>query len=305
MNRKPDDSDRIKFSVIIPLYNKEQSIASTVRSVLDQTYNDFELIIVNDGSTDNSREVVMSITDKRIIIADKPNGGVSSARNRGIELSHNQYIVFLDADDYWFPFCLEEFSYLISEFNEAQVFCTNYNMTGKHHKGSGHRYYINDYFYTSAYFMARWSIPVMLTGCVAVRREVFDRVGHYNKAITHGEDIDMWLRLSSSCKIAKSERVTTIYRTDSENRASHKDESVKLSIEKEEIKRSNIVGRSHKLYIGVQLVLDLMNIKQSHDYKSLLFNMIQFPDLFLSGVIFIVKVRYFNLVLLSSGVGKK
>jgi glycosyltransferase involved in cell wall biosynthesis len=304
MNKKTVDSDGIKFSVIIPLYNKEHSIASTVRSVLDQTYRDFELIIVNDGSTDNSRDVVRSIIDKRIIIADKPNGGVSSARNRGIELSHNQYIVFLDADDFWFPFCLEEFSCLISEFNEAQVFCTNYNMTGKNHPGSENRYYVDDYYYTSAYFMAKWSIPIMLTGCVAVRRDAFNSIGYFNQDITHGEDIDMWLRLSSSYKMAKSERITTIYRTESENRASHKDEREKRSVEKEEIKRRNITGRSHKLYIGVQLVLDLMNINNSHDYKSLLINIIRFPDLFLSGVIFIIKARYLNLIKLPSGVSR-
>ena len=72
------------ISVVIPLYNKEKSITDTIRSVLDQTYKDFELIIVNDGSTDNSLNFVSLINDSRIVIIDKTNGGVSSARNKGI-----------------------------------------------------------------------------------------------------------------------------------------------------------------------------------------------------------------------------
>ena len=82
--------NKVRFSVIIPLYNKEVSIASTIQSVLNQTYDDFELIVVNDGSTDKSREVIADIADSRIRIIDKENGGVSGARNRGIREANNE-----------------------------------------------------------------------------------------------------------------------------------------------------------------------------------------------------------------------
>lgn len=90
-------------SVIIPLYNKEKCIASTVQSVLNQTYTDFELIIVNDGSTDNSLKIISQIHDERIKILDKTNGGVSSARNYGAQNALSNWIIFLDADDIMLP----------------------------------------------------------------------------------------------------------------------------------------------------------------------------------------------------------
>ena len=90
-----------QFSIIIPLYNKELSVWATVESVLKQTYPYFELIIVNDGSTDRSLEIARQFTDNRITIIDVPNGGVSNARNIGISIANFEYITFLDADDLW------------------------------------------------------------------------------------------------------------------------------------------------------------------------------------------------------------
>lgn len=91
----------IAFSIVIPLYNKEKSITTTINSVLNQTCGDFELIIVNDGSTDTSLEIVQSIKDERIRIINQKNGGVSSARNQGIIEAKFDWIAFLDADDLW------------------------------------------------------------------------------------------------------------------------------------------------------------------------------------------------------------
>src|SRR5690606_29446795 len=104
------------FSVVIPLYNKERSIKQTVQSVLDQTFTDFEIVIVNDGSTDNSLQVVENIDDQRIRIINKPNGGVSSARNKGINEANFNWIAFLDGDDLWKPNHLEIIRGLIDKF---------------------------------------------------------------------------------------------------------------------------------------------------------------------------------------------
>ncbi|MCC2591357.1 glycosyltransferase family 2 protein [Chryseobacterium sp. MFBS3-17] len=98
------------FSVVIPLYNKQESIYNTIKSVLNQTYTNFEIVLVNDGSTDNSLEVVEKIIDPRIRIIDKPNGGVSSARNKGIEEATKEWIAFLDGDDLWKENHLEEYN---------------------------------------------------------------------------------------------------------------------------------------------------------------------------------------------------
>jgi len=295
MNSLSDSINPIAFSVIIPLYNKERSIASTIESVLKQTYSNFELIIVNDGSTDQSLEVAQSFKDSRIQIISKDNGGVSSARNLGIELSQNQFIVFLDADDLWLPFCLEEFRTLIDEFWEAQVFCTNYNMTGKNLKGSDRRYYVEDNYYASAYYLAKWSIPLMITGCVAVRRSILHKVGHFNQNISHGEDIDMWERMVKDAKIAKSEKVTMSYRTDAENRASLIDESFKLKSDPIEISRHRTLSKSQKLYYGIQFVFEIRDSSLLRGKNKAMLHLIKFPDWIVCSLIFIIRVRVLQI----------
>jgi glycosyltransferase involved in cell wall biosynthesis len=89
----------IKISVVVPLYNKENSIHKTIISVLDQSFTDFELLIIDDGSKDDSLNVVSKINDARLVVHSKVNGGVSEARNFGIEKSNGEFIFLLDADD--------------------------------------------------------------------------------------------------------------------------------------------------------------------------------------------------------------
>ena len=101
----------IKFSVIIPLYNKANYIKHTLLSVIQQSYSNFEIIVVNDGSTDNSLEIVQGIHDFRLKIFSKKNEGVSAARNYGINKAVNPYIAFIDADDRWDSLYLERFAY--------------------------------------------------------------------------------------------------------------------------------------------------------------------------------------------------
>ena len=110
------------FSVVIPLYNKENHIEETIQSVLDQEFIDFEIIIINDGSTDNSEQKVFKFNDNRINYFYKNNEGVSIARNFGIEKANSNYICFLDADDYWYPNFLQEFHNLTKQHPEQKVF---------------------------------------------------------------------------------------------------------------------------------------------------------------------------------------
>lgn len=91
------------FSVVIPAYNLEKYIATTIQSVLAQTFQDFEIIIVNDGSTDETVSIIQSFHDPRIHLVSRLNGGVSRARNAGMKKARGFYIAFLDGDDYWYP----------------------------------------------------------------------------------------------------------------------------------------------------------------------------------------------------------
>ena len=92
---------RVRFSVIIPLYNKEAYIEQTLGSVLAQTYPFFEVIIVDDGSSDASLQIVNRITDSRIRVISQVNSGVATARNRGVKEAKENYVAFMDADDFW------------------------------------------------------------------------------------------------------------------------------------------------------------------------------------------------------------
>ena len=114
------------ISVVIPLYNKEKSITSTLRTVLNQTFRDYEIVIVNDGSTDGSVEEIEKVQDDRIRLVHQPNAGVSAARNRGIEEAKGDLIAFLDADDEWKPEYLATQYHLFQKYPECSVFACNY-----------------------------------------------------------------------------------------------------------------------------------------------------------------------------------
>ena len=114
------------FSIIIPLYNKEASIAQALDSVLAQEYQDFEIVVVDDGSTDGGASVVENYGDARIRLVRQANAGVSAARNRGIEEARGEYVAFLDADDVWMPGFLSEIAALQREFPQCRAQATNY-----------------------------------------------------------------------------------------------------------------------------------------------------------------------------------
>ena len=102
--------EKMRFSVVVPLYNKEQYIERTLQSILSQTYRDYEIIVIDDGSNDGSyskAESILKQYSKSSIIFKQQNSGVGSARNKGVELSRGEYICFLDSDDWWEPKFLE------------------------------------------------------------------------------------------------------------------------------------------------------------------------------------------------------
>lgn len=113
-------------SVVIPLYNKQYAISDTIKSVLKQSYSNFELIIVDDGSTDDSAKIVKQFEDSRIRFYKKQNGGASSARNYGAKCAKGEWIAFLDADDTYYPGALENFMEVILNHNDVDVVSANF-----------------------------------------------------------------------------------------------------------------------------------------------------------------------------------
>ena len=117
-------------SVVIPLYNKERVLLKTLESVRKQIFTNYEVVIVNDGSTDRSLEIIQNYLNNsdqsKIRLISQVNGGVSAARNRGIEESRGKYIAFLDADDEWLPDFLSSIYFLLKKYPECDVFGTQY-----------------------------------------------------------------------------------------------------------------------------------------------------------------------------------
>lgn len=204
------------FSVVIPLYNKELSITNTVQSVLDQTCQDFEIVIINDGSTDNSIKAVEAINDSRIRLIHQENQGVSAARNRGIKEAKYDWIAFLDGDDLWEPNHLEEITKMMNMYPEEKVFVTSFVYSDnrpmfKHPRAT-------PIFKIENYFKEALKESLMWTSIVVANKECFGKVGGFNIELTNGEDLDLWARIARKYIIVKSTLITAIYRVESENR---------------------------------------------------------------------------------------
>ena len=122
------------ISIIIPLYNKESRISDTLHSVLQQTEQDFEIVVVNDGSTDHSVQIVNSFRDERIRLFNQENGGPSKARNTGMREANGDWIMFLDADDELTPDALSTFVSLIEKYPKDKCFVCNFYMDKDGHR---------------------------------------------------------------------------------------------------------------------------------------------------------------------------
>jgi|SRR5690606_5880508 len=207
------------FSIVIPLYNKEQSVKNTIQSVLTQKFKEFEIVIVNDGSTDNSVQIVEQIQDSRIRIIHQKNGGVSAARNRGIKEAKYDWIAFLDADDIWKENHLTEFKNMINMFPEDKVFCTSHN---KSKRQDNYKAKIeNSCEVIDCYFdVAMKDVDFFWTGAVCIHKTVFKLQISFPVGISRGEDLYVWAKIGKKFRIIRSLKETAIYSFDSENKLS-------------------------------------------------------------------------------------
>ena len=206
------------ISVVIPLYNKRSSILSTVQSVMDQTYGDFELIVVDDGSTDGSAGELRDIEDHRLRIVTKPNGGVCSARNEGIRAARSEYVAFLDADDLYEPDFIKEIADLIDSCPEASIWGTSYSflkdgelIPALKPLPAGFKGIIDNSLWTLGH--------IYCSSAVCCRKSALEEVGLFDERITWGEDIDVWWRIMLAHPAAYSNRPLAVYRFDEDNRA--------------------------------------------------------------------------------------
>ncbi len=203
-----------KFSVVIPLYNKQKSIKDTVTSVLNQTYTDFELLVIDDGSTDDSVKTLSEIKDERLHVISKTNGGVSDARNFGIKSANFDYIFFLDADDYITPDCLSVFAALIGKYEHLSIFTANFKVVQPN--GKEHIFCRSTKEYAPENpIRDLWMKKIFLrTGAMVVHKKCFEKVGYFQKNLCLYEDLDLIVRLLAEYKVAYSPALVMAYQNE-------------------------------------------------------------------------------------------
>jgi glycosyltransferase involved in cell wall biosynthesis len=199
-----------KISVIIPVYNGEKTIKQTLESVLNQTLFDLEIIVINDGSTDKTKEIVNSICDSRLQIFSYKNAGLSASRNRGLFQAIGEFVAFIDADDLWTPDKLESQFKALQENQQAAV-----------------AYSWTDYIDTEGKFIKSGKYPtatgniyskLLLSNILEngsnplIRKQAFDTVGNFDESLTAAEDWDMWLRLASHYEFVLVPKAQILYR---------------------------------------------------------------------------------------------
>jgi glycosyltransferase involved in cell wall biosynthesis len=214
-----------KFTVVIPLYNKAKHIIRTLNSIANQKYPAMEIIIVDDGSTDEGTSLVEKANIANLRLIKQKNKGVSAARNRGIEEARYEYVAFLDADDVWLPLYLDEISGLITKFPQAEFYATSYQIVEENERYTDARIHqftddptgvlIEDYFDISS----RGDLPFTMSS-ITVKRNLFGIIGGFPEGEPIGEDQDLFCRAAMATRIAYSINIHSLYHKDAQNQAS-------------------------------------------------------------------------------------
>lgn len=196
-----------KVSVIIPTYNRASLIPRALDSVLSQTFKDYEIVVIDDGSVDNTQEVIKPYWD-RIKYVRQKNGGISAARNRGIQESTGKYIAFLDSDDYWAPEKLEIQAGILDQNPKIGIVYVRMPIVNEHGQILGMK--PNGVSGKNFQELLRvWGdLP---TSSVMTRRECFDRLGMFDENLPPMEDIDMWIRIAHDYELHEIEGKTLAY----------------------------------------------------------------------------------------------
>ena len=195
------------FSIVVPVHNKEKYVKKTLNSVLDQTYPYFELILVNDGSDDNSGDICDEYAelDKRIRVIHQKNGGVSNARNNGINAATNELIAFIDGDDTWSSEFLKEMNGLIKHFTNVDIFSSKYarinnnkTITDETFSTKSDKYILFDLI---ADFAEKVRFPINASS-VIIRKNAIVNAGYFDERIAMFEDYDLFVRIALKSKVA-------------------------------------------------------------------------------------------------------
>ncbi len=193
-------------SVIIPTYNRAGHVGCAVRSVLTQTHEDLELIVVDDGSTDSTREILSGFKDKRLKAVDQENKGVAAARNLGLGLARGRYVAFLDSDDYWLEKKLE----LQLGFMQESGFCISQTQEAWMRKGKRVNPGIRHQKFAGWIFARSLELCLVSPSCVMLHADLVRQGFVFNDSLPACEDYELWLRVALHCPVGLVPRVLTV-----------------------------------------------------------------------------------------------
>lgn len=213
----------MEVSVVIPLYNKVQYILRAIESVLFQTYQYFEVIVIDDGSTDEGLNKVKRLEENKIRLFQQENKGVSAARNLGISLAKYDLIAFLDADDEWHAEFLEKIIELNTKFNNCACFATSYKLVYHNNIVAPFNFNTDTEFSLTPYdffnYAGKW--PLFTASSTVIKKEVFNRTGGFLDGKKVGEDLEMFARIALQYSFAFSTRSLVLYHRDTISNASN------------------------------------------------------------------------------------
>lgn len=253
------------ISVVIPAYNSEKTIQATIESVLNQTFADFELIIINDGSTDSTLHIISKIKDSRIKTFSFENAGGNVSRNRGLKYAFGEFVSFLDADDIWTPDKLASQLQTLQQNPQASVAYswTDYINEIGEFLLSGTHITVNGDIYEKLLmhnFLENGSNPL-------IKKEAIISLGGFDETLTAAQDWDMWLRLASKFEFVCVPTVHILYRVSANSVSSNLDRQEKACLK--------VLNKAYQ--IRPLIVNDSFNISLANIYKYLTCKALQKP----------------------------
>lgn len=205
------------ISIIIPTYNRAELLELTISSVLKQTFDDYEIIVVDDGSTDNTEEKIIKVNCDKIIYLKMKHSGIQAvARNFGLKVAKGEYIAFIDSDDIWFPQKLEkQIEYFIKN-PEYKMICSNAYILRNNVETN--EFYIKEKFNDISIFLLL-KHNIIINSSVLIKREIINQLGYLCESLKLKslEDYDYWLKVASVCKIGFINEALLYYRIHENN----------------------------------------------------------------------------------------
>jgi len=268
-------------SVILPAYNSSSFIIETIESVLKQTYSDFEIIVINDGSTDNTEKIVLSIKDKRIRYMMTKNRGNYFARNAGIGVAKGEYIAFLDHDDLWLEDKLKKQIMVFNKDKDLAFCCTDhyiffYQERGKLYIDKLHTF-LEDFLVQKKFIEKLLEGNFIITSSVMIRKSCLDHLGNFDTYDHFSMDYDLWLRIILNYRAYYMKDRLVLKRSHSSNMSLQAIDNVKSLLytfnkTNHNIENNRFFDEKQKLLISKKIQLTIYNLGIEYlcagDYKN-------------------------------------